>query len=57
MFKVVEMPTASVISESSTLEDAISYIENIESSSKYAELLAVYGSTRRIQQELAIENN
>ena len=54
MFKVVEMPTAEVLLETPSFETAAAYIENIESSPVYEELLSKYGSTRRIQQEMTI---
>jgi hypothetical protein len=55
MYKVVEMPTATVLESFSSINDALAYIENIESSTFYDELFATYGSVRRVQQELTVE--
>jgi hypothetical protein len=55
MFRVVEMPTARVLVEVSSHQEALDYISNLESSPEYEELLLTYGSTRRAQQELTIE--
>jgi hypothetical protein len=55
MFNVVEMPTARVIATVDTHEEALTYIESINSSPEYTNLLSTYGSERRVQQELTIE--
>ncbi len=56
MFSVVEIPTARVLATLGTHEEALAYIESINSASEYASLLSTYGSERRVQQELTIES-
>jgi hypothetical protein len=55
MFKVVEMPTGTVLAKVELHEEAVAYIFSIESSTDYPDLLLKYGELRRVQQELIIE--
>lgn len=54
MFSVIEMPNGNILTTVATVEEAVQFIENIESYVGYEDLKNVYGTTRRIQQELGI---
>lgn len=54
MFKVIELSTGTVLASLETMEQALSYISDAESSDVFAELLNRYGSVRRVQQELVV---
>lgn len=54
MFKVIELSTGTVLASLETMEQALSYISDVESSDVFAELLNRYGSVRRVQQEIVV---
>ena len=54
MFEVVEMPTGRTLAEFEQNEEALAFIENIETFEGYETLLETYGELRRVKQELAV---
>jgi hypothetical protein len=54
MFEIVEMPTGKPVTQFEQHEDALAFIEGIETFESYEALLETYGELRRVKQELAI---
>lgn len=54
MFNITEIPNGNILATVATAEEAVQFIQDIESFSGYKDLKKVYGDTRRIQQELGI---
>lgn len=54
MFNITEIPNGNILATVATTEEAVQFIQDIESFSGYKDLKKVYGDTRRIQQELGI---